>query len=138
MPTLYLQAFNQLMWNARGNLIGELVSVKCGINRSAMIASETADLYDCLSLPICVITKMLGMQYDIKIKTIENSEGDIIYALLMNDGQELNTAFLFEIGMGVEVDTGMSILGTDGRIEVPGEWWQTGYFKMIFTGEKRF
>lgn len=138
IPTLYLQAFNQLMWNARGNLIGDLVSVKCGINRNALIASETADLYDCLSLPICVITKMLGMQYDIKIKTIENADGDIIYALLMNDGQDLNTAFLFEIGMGVEVDTGMSILGTDGRIEVPGEWWQTGYFKMKFTGEKRF
>lgn len=130
MPTLYLQAFNQLLWNARGNLIGDLVSVKCGVNRNALIAEETADLYDCIALPICVLTKMLGMQYEINVKAIKDAEGNVIYAMLMNEGENLNTAFAFEVGMDVEVDSGMLILGTAGSIAVPGDWWKTGYFKM--------
>lgn len=138
MPTLYLQAFNQLLWNARGNLIGDLVSVKCGINKAALIAEETADLYDCIALPVCVLTKMLGMQYDIKIKVVKDEEGKEIYALLMNDGQMLNTSFVFEVGLGVTVNSGMVILGTDGSIEVPGDWWKTGYFKMKSTADNNF
>ena len=138
MPTLYLQAFNQLLWNARGNLIGDLVSVKCGVNKNALIAEDTADLYDCISLPVCVLTKMLGMQYDINIKVIKDTEGRDIYALLMNEGKTLNTSFVFEVGMGVSVNTGMVILGTEGSIEVPGDWWKTGYFKMKSTVDNNF
>lgn len=135
MPTLYLQAFNQLLWNARGNLIGDLVSVKCGINKDSIIADETADLYDCIALPVCVITKMLGLQYHLTMKTVQDEAGNCIYAVLMNDSAQSNTAFVFEVGMGLEVNSRMNILGSEGRIEVPGDWWQTGYFKMKSASE---
>lgn len=135
MPTLYLQAFNQLLWNARGNLIGDLISVKCGINRDSIIASETADLYDCMALPVCVLTKMLGLQYNLAVKTIENEQGQPVYTVCMNDSKSSGSAFVFEVGMEMEVGTGMEILGTEGSIYVPGDWWQTGYFKMKSTAD---
>ena len=138
MPTLYLQAFNQLLWNARGNLIGDLVSVKCGINKNAIIADETADLYDCIALPVCILTKMLGIDYDIQMKVVNGEDGSPIYAVLLNEGNSLNTAFVFEVGMDVEVDSRMTILGTDGIIEVPGDWWKTGYFKMRLNTEDTY
>ena len=78
------------------------------------------------------------MQYDIKIKVVKDEEGKEIYALLMNDGQMLNTSFVFEVGLGVTVNSGMVILGTDGSIEVPGDWWKTGYFKMRSTADNNF
>lgn len=135
MPTLYLQAFNQLLWNARGNLIGDLISVKCGINRDSIIASETADLYDCMALPVCVLTKMLGLSYNLAIKTVENEQGQPVYAVCMNDSKAGGSAFVFEVGMEMEVGTGMEILGTEGSIYVPGDWWKTGYFKMKSTAD---
>ena len=138
MPTLYLQAFNQLLWNARGNLIGDLVSIKCGINKKDIIADETADLYDCIALPVCILTKMLGTNYGIQMKTVKADNGETIYAVLLNDGNPLNSAFVFEVGMNVEVDSRMTILGTEGIIEVPGDWWKTGYFKMCLNTENTY
>ena len=136
-PTLYLQAFNQLLWNARGNLIGDLVSVKFGVNKNALIANETADLYDCISMPLSVITKMLGSAFNVQLSTVRDGEDNITYAVLMNGNDELNTAFVLEIGLGFDVDSSMTILGTNGKIRVPGNWWQTGYFKLQMGTEDK-
>ena len=138
MPTLYLQAFNQLLWNARGNLIGDLICLKCGINKNSIIASETADLYDCISLPIYIITKMLGMQQKINSKIVEDEDNKNLYTSLTNYGVDDSTAFALDVGMDINVDTNMVIIGTEGKIEVPGDWWKTGYFKMKSTNEDGF
>ena len=136
-PTLYLQAFNQLLWNARGNLIGDLVSIKFGVNKNSIIARESADIYDCISMPLSVITKMMGMDINVQIKTVKSESEEISYAVLMNNGDSLNTAFVLEIGIEYDVDSSMTILGTNGTIEVPGDWWQTGYFKMQMNSEDK-
>lgn len=136
-PTLYLQAFNQLLWNARGNLIGDIVSIKFGVNKNSIIAKENADIYDCISMPLSVLTKMMGMDLNIQIKTVKSERNEISYAILINNGDSLNTAFILEIGMEYNVDSSMTILGTNGMIEVPGDWWQTGYFKMQMNSEDK-
>ena len=137
IPTLYLQAFNQLLWNARGNLIGDLVSIKFGVNKESIIAKESADIYDCISMPLSVITKIIGMDFSIQVKTVKSENNEITYAVLMNGKEPLNTAFILEIGIEFDVDSSMTILGTNGKIEVPGNWWQTGYFKLQMNAEDK-
>ena len=34
-----------------------------------------------------------------------------------------------EIGTTVDVENELAIIGTRGRITVPGDWWNTGYFE---------
>ncbi len=134
IPTLYLQAFNQLLWNAKGNLIGDLISIKYSINKNNIVEKESADLYDCLALPIYIATKLLGLDYNLDINCIEDSNGEILYVVLVNKDSS-NIALIIEIGMKIDIDNRMVLLGTKGRIEVPGDWWRTGYFKMKIEGD---
>lgn len=57
VTTNYLQAFGQLLWMARGNLIGDLVSIKLSISRKSFEADYALDFYDIAYYPLCVAVK---------------------------------------------------------------------------------
>ncbi len=53
---------------------------------------------------------------------------DMPYTLEIEKQAELEK--LAEISMDVDIDCGMTIYGTNGKISVPDDWWRVGYFKM--------
>ncbi len=129
ITTLYLQAFGQLLWNARGNLIGDLVSIRCSISKSLYGSDSKCDFIDLAYFPVCIIVKILGVDFlDTNFNLIQNKNGEISYGTLsFIYDQSIASA---EIGMDYEIESGMVILGTEGTIIVPGDWWRIGYFKI--------
>lgn len=137
LPTIYLQAFGQLLWMARGNLIGDLVSIKMSIAKESFDPRYDLDFYDIAYYPMCVAVKILGYNYiSCDKKTVRNEDGNINYAMI-NVNYE-NAVASAEISMDPEVTGGMTIIGTTGTIIVPEDWWRVGYFKLKTNGESSY
>ena len=126
--TIHQQAFGQLLWMARGNLIGDLISVKCSISKKVFAGESYYDFIDLAYYPVCAIVKILGFDYkDCTVNLVRNADGDITYGVITFSFD--NTVAVCEISMDYETDCEMSILGTNGEIYVPEDWWRMGYFK---------
>ena len=137
ITTLYLQAFGQLLWNARGNLIGDLVSLRCSISKTQYGENNKFDFIDLAYYPICVIIKILGMDFiDSNFHFLKNEKGEISYGTF-SFFYDRSIASV-EIGMDYDVEAGMVILGTEGSIIVPGDWWRIGYFKIKKNDEASY
>ncbi|TDP58554.1 adenylyltransferase/cytidyltransferase family protein [Aminicella lysinilytica] len=137
LPTIYLQAFGQLLWMARGNLIGDLVSIKMSIAKESFDPRYDLDFYDIAYYPMCVAVKILGYDYtSCDKKLVRDEDGNINYAMI-NVNYE-NAVASAEISMDPEVTGGMTIIGTTGTIIVPEDWWRVGYFKLKTNGENSY
>lgn len=137
ITTLYLQSFGQLTWMARGNLIGDLISIKCSISQKSLSQGEKVDFLDLIYYPVCVFVKIMGTSFkDCHLKAVRDEKGNITYAVLSLIYD--NAIASAEIGMDMEVGGGMQILGTNGIISVPDSWWNIGYFKMKNKNDPQF
>lgn len=129
--TVYLRAFTQLVWLINSNLIGNVISVKCSISKQAF--SSDIDLADLLMYPFCAVIKLLGKNYkDISSKRVCNSDGDAMYHLIKLNYD--NAVAMIEVGEIVNVDDNLEIIGDKGKITIPNDWWNTGYFETKLTG----
>lgn len=134
--TLYQHAFGQLLWMAKGNEIGDLISIKCSISRNMFDSKCGYDFVDLAYYPVCAITKILGADVkSINVKTVKDADGNINYGLIMLTYE--NTVATAEVGMDMELDCGMKIIGSKGEIFVPDDWWRVGYFKYKNQGDNR-
>lgn len=134
--TLYQQAFGQLLWMARGNLIGDIINVKCSVSQNAFDENSKVDLIDLAYYPVCVITKILGFDSENVIsKIVKDENGNDVFASISFAFD--NATANVEIGTGVELDGTMTITGSEGEIYVPEDWWRMGYFKYRNKGELR-
>ena len=131
ITTVYLRAFTQLLWMAKGDILGRLLSVKCTISDDKLKGKNT--FIDMMTLSVAMIVKLLGINYNSVISKI-NSEDEWKY---------LNTIFVteeaignVEIGRGVELENQMTIVGEKSTIVVKDDWWNTGYFEVKKYGEK--
>lgn len=137
ITTNYLQAFGQLLWMARGNLIGDLISIKMSISKKFFDVNYDIDFYDIAYYPICVAVKILGSQYlSCDKKIINDEDGKIKYAMVSINYE--NSVASAEISMEPEVTGGMTIIGSTGTIVVPEDWWRVGYFKLKQNGETSY
>lgn len=133
---LYLQAFGQLLWNARGNLIGDLVSIRCSISKKEFDQKREMDFIDMSIYPISAIIKILGINYkDINFNLIKK-DNKVNYGMIMFSYE--NSVALAEIGMETELKGIMEIIGTNGSILVPHEWWKIGYFKIRNNSDDKY
>lgn len=136
VPIAILQAFDQLLWMVRGNLIGDIVSVKSSIASSAFSDTAEIDFCDLAYYTLCTTVKILGTDY----KNIENTavvdteSGELRYSIVNVEYD--NAVSISEISMGPDVDGEMTIIGTEGTIIVPEQWWTIGYFKLKKHGER--
>lgn len=129
MTTLFLRAYNQLIWNARGNMIGDLVSIRCGLPKNLFDRRSEQDFIDLAFYPVCTIFKILGTKYnDCFIKTITDEKGDIRYGMF-NFAYE-NSLATAEVSIDLDTSGSLTLIGTEGEIVVPDEWWRVGYFEM--------
>ena len=135
VPVIYLQAFSQLLWMARGNLIGDLINVRCSVSKSLFDEQGDYPFDDIAYTAICVITKILGVDFEkINCKLINDEENELSYALI--DFFYDNSVASIEVSMASDIESGISIHGTKGDIKVPEDWWRIGYFKMKAYSDK--
>lgn len=139
ISTLYLQAFGQLLWNARGNLIGDLISIKCGISKETFDSEKKMDFVDLAIYPVCVLIKMLGTKYEkFSCEIIKDEKGEPSYGMLTLFYDQAIAAAEIAFSDNIELSSAMEIIGTDGTIVVPHEWWRVGYFKVKGKNDKDF
>lgn len=139
ITTLYLQAFGQLTWNARGNLIGDIISIKCSISKEQFDSEKEMDFIDLSIYPICMIVKLLGVDYEkMSYKLVRNEESEVVYGMFMFMYGESVASIEVGFDGSLELEGAMKIVGTNGVIIVPNEWWRIGYFKVKNKEDKNF
>lgn len=136
MNALYLQTFGQLLWMVRGNIIGDIVSLKCSISQDC-IDNFKGDILEIAYRPICMIIKIMGYNYEnALVNVVYNDSGNAIYCTV--DLKYQNSTAYAEISTGIEIDCAMTVNGTKGVVQIPDEWWRVGYFKIKKSGETRY
>ena len=133
---VYLRAFNQLVWQTHSALVGDIVCVKCSISQDHFEGgrsfSETA------VLPLCAIIKILGRNYqEVNSNVVKDRSGNCIYDMITMKYQDALATI--EIGTTVDVEDEFVVIGTKGRVTIPGDWWNTGYFEelLIMISDER-
>lgn len=130
---VYLRAFNQLVWLTHGDLVGDVVSVKCSISQDDFEGGKS--FHETVVYAICAIIKLLGMKcQEVTSNAVKDSSGNFIYDMItMKYPGALAT---IEIGSTVDVEDELVIIGTKGRVTVPNDWWNTGYFEAKVEGNE--
>ena len=131
IPTFYLQAYMQLMWNAKGNLIGDLTCVKNSIKFGELVGVNKNDIDSHLYFTTLFARKIIGENVRFDIKKV--GQGENMHILFTGENGE--SIYSSELGFGEYIGSDMKIIGTDGIITVPANWWETGYFELKRNGE---
>ncbi|MDR3305879.1 MAG: adenylyltransferase/cytidyltransferase family protein [Clostridiales Family XIII bacterium] len=130
IPLAYLRTFHQLISMLRGGGIGNILSIEC--------ASPTGESFrDTAALAVFAATRILG-DGALNIRRV-SLPGAVSYdrILLEYEGAAAGIAV-----SGCEwLEPGMTVLGTDGRAEIPDAWWNMSYFRLntgATNGIKRY
>lgn len=85
--------------------------------------------------PLCAIIKILGKNYlEVKSNVVKDKAGKCIYDMItMRYPDALAT---IEIGTTVDVEDEFVVIGTKGRVTIPNDWWNTGYFEAKIDDSK--
>lgn len=133
LTMVYLRAFTQLVWLTHGALVGNVVAVKCAISQDDFEGGK--NFSETVSQALCACIKLLGKDYlDVKTNAVKSSDGSFIYNTITM--KYLRALATIEIGTTVDVENELVIIGTRGRITVPGDWWNTGYFEAKIEGQE--
>lgn len=132
--TGYLRAFTQLVWLLRYGLVGDIIRVHCSLSQNKFRQSKDVD--DMLVYSLLLSLRILGLDYQkIDRKEIKDADGNVVYKRLTI--QYDNALADIEISNLEGMEDGAMILGTAGRVEIPDDWWNMGYFEAIYTNEKK-
>lgn len=130
---VYLRAFNQLVWLTHGDLVGKVVSVKCAVSQADFDGGKSFN--ETIVYAICAIMKLLGKDCTkVTSNAVKDENGAFIYDMItMKYPGALAT---IEIGSTVDIENELVIIGTKGRVTVPNDWWNTGYFEAKVEGNE--
>lgn len=130
---VYLRAFNQLVWLTHGDLVGKVVSVKCAISQDDFDGGKSFN--ETVVYAICAIMKLLGKDCaQVTSNAVKDENGNFIYDMItMKYPGALAT---IEIGSTVDIENELVIIGSKGRVTIPNDWWNTGYFEAKVEGNE--
>ena len=133
LTLVYLRAFVQLVWLTHGDLIGNVVAVKCAISQDDFEGGKSFN--ETVSQALCACIKLLGRDYlDVNTNAVRGSDRGFVYDMItVKYPKALAT---IEIGTTVDVENELVIIGSKGRITVPNDWWNTGYFEAKIEGQE--
>ena len=130
---VYLRAFNQLVWQTHSALVGDIVCVKCSISQDHFEGGRSFP--ETAVLPLCAIIKILGRNYqEVNSNVVKDRSGNCIYDMITMKYQDALATI--EIGTTVDVEDEFVVIGTKGRVTIPGDWWKTGYFEAKIDDSK--
>lgn len=133
LTLVYLRAFNQLVWLVHSNLVGNLVSVKCAISQDDFEGGKPFNETVCTAL--CAVLKLLGRDcLDVNTNAVKDQSGNFVYDMITM--KYPNALATIEIGTTVDIEDELVIIGSDGRVTIPNDWWNTGYFEANIAGKE--
>jgi glycerol-3-phosphate cytidylyltransferase len=123
IPLAYLNTFHQLIWLLHGGAIGQVLSVECSL-------PSMGSFRDAEALAAFAVTRILGSEpVDVRRLALRmRSRCDKVFF------SYTDAAAVCTIADSPWLTPGMTILGTDGRVDVPGAWWNMNYFR-LYEGE---
>lgn len=101
LTLVYLRAFVQLVWLTHGDLIGNVVAVKCAISQDDFEGGKSFN--ETVSQALCACIKLLGKDYlDVNTNAVRGSDGEFVYDMItVKYPKALAT---IEIGTTVDVE----------------------------------
>ena len=121
----YLRALAQLTWMLNRELVGRLLKIRCCIQ---MENSNEFGMVDQLTDSILVFLRILGSDYkNVTMHPIYDEEENLIYNQILFHYD--NRIGCIEIGSTPGMKNQLEILGSKGRVDLPDEWWNMGYFE---------
>lgn len=115
---VYLRAFNQLVWQTHSALVGDIVCVKCSISQDHFEGGRSFP--ETAVLPLCAIIKILGRNYqEVNSNVVKDRSGNCIYDMITMKYQDALATI--EIGTTVDVEDEFVVIGTKGRVTIPGD-----------------
>ena len=132
MPHIYI--FNQLLWIARGGLIGPVRSIRAGIQDLGDPESSVESL---LSAVLCPVLKILGSNirrisgdaFQLKLEFVNQPPRDGSAML----GTAPEAFSVVQIGDGAK--EALEIQGDNGTIRAGRHWWRGDYFEIERPGK---
>ena len=133
MTLVYLRAFNQLVWLVHSNLVGNIVSVKCAISQDDFEGGKSFN--ETVSSALCAVMKLLGKDcLEVNTNAVTDERGKFVYDMITMKYK--NALATIEIGTTVDVEDELVIIGSNGRVTIPNDWWNTGYFEANISGKE--
>lgn len=133
LTLVYLRAFNQLVWLVHSNLVGDIVGVKCAISQDDFEGGKSFN--ETVSHAICAIIKLLGKECsEVATNAVKDEQGRFVYDMITMKYK--NALATIEIGSTVDVENELVIIGSNGRVTIPNDWWNTGYFEAKIAGNE--
>lgn len=133
LTLVYLRAFNQLVWLVHSNLVGEIVGVKCAISQDDFEGGKSFN--ETVSHAICAVIKLLGKECgEVTTNAVKDENGNFVYDMITMKYK--NALATIEIGSTVDVENELVIIGSNGRVTIPNDWWNTGYFEAKIAGNE--
>lgn len=120
----YLKAFDQLLWFINGNIIGDLVSLNFSISKNNF-DKKLVDIREIIYEIIFVIQRIVGDKVK-RILSFKAINGRYESFYVFTDSIEITA----RIGVDIDLEDCMEIVGTEGRVYIPSEWWKMQYFKI--------
>lgn len=133
IPTVYVRTFNQLLSIARGEVIGEILSVKCSLSVEELSSYYKHSLHDAFYYIVCVLMKVLGEDFEKMNFKMINSQNHITYGKVEFDYSK--AIGYGELTQNLQSQSSMEIVGTKGKINVPQDWWKAAYFETTLYNE---
>lgn len=128
--TVYLRAFLQILYMAKGDILGNLLKVRAVLSLENFDSKKT--FIDALVLGLIMIIKLLGTNLEnINVTSISNNV-DYVHILFKKD----NSIGCIEITNNIELKNELVIVGENGTIVVGDDWWNTGYFEFKNVNQK--
>lgn len=133
LTLVYLRAFNQLVWLVHSNLVGNIVSVKCAISQDDFEGGKSFN--ETVSSALCAVMKLLGKDcLEVNTNAVTDEQGKFVYDMITMKYK--NALATIEIGTTVDVEDELVIIGSNGRVTIPNDWWNTGYFEANISGKE--
>ena len=88
-----------------------------------------------MSQALCACIKLLGKDYlEVNTNAVKGSDGEFIYDMItVKYPRAFNTNYHYIVP---EVEDEMVIIGSNGRVTIPNDWWNTGYFEANISGRE--
>jgi len=125
----YLRAFTQLVWYLHGGIIGDVLALKSVLD----IGECEPTFLEAQIVSLFAVRKLFGGQDSPAIKNVFrwNEENISYFSGIFEQRSARGALASVEITEGLGMESGLTIFGTKGRLNVPGNWFNIGYFQII-------
>ncbi len=130
---VYLRAFNQLVWLTNGDMIGKVISAKCSISQDVFGGGKSFN--ETVFHALCAVMKLLGKKcLEVTSNAVKDGSGHFVYDMITL--KYPNALGTIEIASTLDIENSLVVTGTRGRINIPNDWWNTGYFEAKVQGNE--